>query len=158
MGRAVWRIAADTPDYGADDLSGLGAQRSGGRWNRNGTPIIYTSTSIALACLETVVHLSGPDPLPLNRFLIEIEVPRAAWNARTRFDLSHNVGWDAQPAGLVSLDWGTRWAKSLRSLVAEVPSIVIPEESNVLLNPAHADAGRLTAKKRRRWSFDTRLT
>ncbi len=48
---AVWRIAADTPDYTSVSMSGEGARRSGGRWNRIGTPVIYASTTIALACL-----------------------------------------------------------------------------------------------------------
>ena len=70
----MWRIAADTPTYEADDLSGKGAELSGGRWNRKGTPLIYASVSRALACLETVVHLTQT-PLPLNRYLVEIRVP-----------------------------------------------------------------------------------
>jgi RES domain-containing protein len=155
MARHVWRIGADTPDYGADDLSGKGAEKSGGRWNRKGTPMIYASCSVALTCLETMVHLG--DPLPMNRYLIRIEVPPAAWDVRIVFNAPAHVGWDAQPAGLVSLDWGTHWARSLQSLVAQVPSIVVPEESNVLLNPRHPDARKLVAKKMRRWTYDTRL-
>lgn len=151
----VWRIAADTPDYGSDDLTGKGAELTGGRWNRKGTPLLYTSPSVALACLETLVHLG--DPLPLNRYLVQIDVPEAAWNARTRFNAAAHVGWDAEPAGLVSLDWGTQWAQSSAALVAEVPSIVVPEEFNVLLNPRHADAGQLVARKIRRWTYDARL-
>jgi len=67
------------------------------------------------------------------------------------------VGWDALPAGLVSLDWGTEWLHSRKSLLAEVPSIVVPEEFNILINPRHPDAGNLTPKKIRRWNYDTRL-
>jgi RES domain-containing protein len=48
----LWRIAADTPAYEAHDLSGKGAELSGGRWNRKGTPVVYASVSRALACLE----------------------------------------------------------------------------------------------------------
>ena len=151
----VWRIAADTPDYGSDDLTGKGAELTGGRWNRKGTPLLYTSPSMALACLETLVHLG--EPLPLNRYLVQIDVPEAAWNARTRFNAAAHVGWGAEPAGLVSLDWGTQWAQSSAALVAEVPSIVVPEELNVLLNPRHAVAGQLVARKIRRWTYDARL-
>jgi RES domain-containing protein len=158
MARELWRIAADIPDYGADDLSGKGAEKTGGRWNRKSTPLIYASCSIALACLETVVHLGGADPLPLNRYLMEIEVPPIAWDLRTVFDASAHAGWDALPAALVSLDWGTHWAQSLRSLVAEVPSIVVPEQCNVLLNPRHPDAPKLVARKLRRWSYAIRLS
>ena len=158
MAHVVWRIAADTADYSSDDLSGKGAEKTGGRWNRKGTPLIYSANSIALACLETVVHLSGADPLPLNRYLVRIEIPPAAWKARTRFNPLLHPGWDALPAGLVSLDWGTIWAHSAHSLVAQVPSIVVPEEHNILLNPSHPDAVKLNTKKIRKWTFDMRLT
>ena len=156
MSHVVWRLAADTPDYGADDLTGKGAEKTGGRWNRKGTPMLYASDSIALACLETTVHLGGADPLPLNRYLVRIEIASSAWAARTVFDAAQ-VGWDALPAGHVSIDWGTGWAQSLRSLVAEVPSIVVPEESNALINPRHPGAAQLSARKLRRWAFDRRL-
>jgi RES domain-containing protein len=156
MAHVVWRIAADTADYASDDLSGKGAEKTGGRWNRKGTSLIYSADSIALACLETVVHLSGPDPLPLNRYLIKIDIPPAAWKARTKFNASLHPGWDALPAGLVSLDWGTIWAQSAHNLVAQVQSIVVPEEHNILLNPAHPDAAMLLVKKVRKWTFDIR--
>lgn len=154
---AVWRIASDTPAYGSDDLSGKGAESTGGRWNKKGTPLLYTSGSIALACLETVVHLGGTSPLPLNRYLIKIEITDEMWKERVIFDDSNNVGWDALPEGLVSINWGTSWANSLSSLLAQVPSIVVPEESNVLINPKHPTASKLVATKLRRWSYDTRI-
>jgi RES domain-containing protein len=157
VAHSLWRIAADTPDYGADDLSGLGAQKSGGRWNRKGTPVVYASHTIALACLETVVNLGGSIPLPLNRYLVRIDVPEDAWTSRTVFDPSLHTGWDAVPPGLVSLDRGTMWAKSNVSLLLEVPSVVVPEERNVLINPAHPTAATLVAKKVRRWTYDGRL-
>jgi RES domain-containing protein len=158
MVRAFWRIAVETPDYGSDDLSGKGPEKSGGRWNRKGTPVIYASSSIALAYLETMVHLSGLEPLPLNRYLIKIEIPGAAWKARKVFNAAKHVGWDALPAGLTSLDWGTEWLQSGTSLAAEVPSIVVPEESNILINPGHPEAAKLIARKIRRWTYDTRLS
>jgi RES domain-containing protein len=158
MSRYVWRIATDTPDYGADDLTGKGAEKTGGRWNRKGTPLIYASASIALACLETLVHLAGGAPLPLNRYLVRTPVSPAAWRKRTVFDLSTHVGWDAEPPGLVSIDWGTEWARSGASLLAEVPSVIVPEESNILINPAYTGAGRLKVSKLRKWSYDLRLS
>jgi RES domain-containing protein len=159
MVHTVWRIGTDTPDYGADDRSGKGAEKSGGRWNREGTPVLYTSLSRALACLETLVHLSGSAPLPLNRYLVEITIPQTAWKARRTFDRGDpaNVGWDAEPAGLISIDWGTAWLDSKASLVAVVPSIIVPEEENILLNPRHPDAGKLRFAKKRKWTYDLRL-
>lgn len=154
---SVWRIAADTPDYEADDLSGKGAETTAGRWNRKGAPVVYASGSRALACLETVVHLGGGDPLPLNRYLVEVRIPPQHWNARVVFDPAAHIGWDAEPAGRVSLDWGSQWIQQRTTLLAEVPSVIVPEEWNVLINPVHPEAASLTAVKIRRWAYDHRL-
>lgn len=156
VGVTLWRIGTDTPDYEAHDLSGKGAEKSGGRWNRIGTPLVYASTTRALACLETVVHLAKK-PLPLNRYLVQITVPMAAWSAATELDPAALVGWDAEPAGKASLDWGTSWVSSTTALLARVPSVIVPEEFNVLVNPAHPDAGGLKAIKVRKWLYDARL-
>lgn len=152
----LWRIAADTRDYTADDVTGAGARATGGRWNRKGTALIYASPTRALACLETLVHLEARG-LPLNRYLVEIRVPEGDWAVREVFDAAAHVGWDALPEGKVSLDWGTAWAASRRTLLAEVPSVIVPEETNVLINPAHPSASALRVRKVRRWTFDTRL-
>ena len=71
----LWRLAPDTPSYEAHDLSGKGAEKTGGRWNRPGNPVVYCASTIALAALETVVHLNTKT-LPLNRFLVRIEVSK----------------------------------------------------------------------------------
>ena len=153
---SFWRIATDTPDYTADDLSGKGAQLSGGRWNARGTPLLYASGSRALACLETVVHLGGGLALPLNRYLVRLDVPTALWAARAVFDATTQVGWDALPPGRVSIAWGTAWAHAGANCLAEVPSVIVPEESNLLINPRHPEAGRIAATKLRRWTYDPR--
>jgi len=152
----LWRIGSDTPAYTADDLSGKGPELSGGRWNRQGTPVVYAASSRALACLETLVHLGAAD-LPLNRYLVEIRMPAAAWTARIAFDRAVHVGWDAEPAGRVSLDWGTNWVTDGTTLLAEIPSVIVPEESNILINPRHPDARLVTAAKIRKWTYDGRL-
>ena len=152
----LWRIGADAPDYEAHDLSGKGAEKSGGRWNRVGTPVIYCSESRALACLETLVHLAK-HPLPLNRYLVKITVPVVAWKAAPVLDHATLVGWDAEPAGKASLDWGTGWARASSSLLARVPSVVVPEEFNVLVNPTHPDIATVKAEKVRKWLYDIRL-
>jgi len=155
----LWRIATDTPHYRADDLSGTGAKITGGRWNRPGTALLYAAESIALAALETVVHLTGGMPLPLNRILVRIDVPEAEWAARTVFDRDAGaaVGWDVEPPGIVSLDWGDTWAAAGTRLLAEVPSVVVPEASNVLINPAHPALAALRVTRVRRWTYDGRL-
>lgn len=153
---ALWRIATDTPDYEAHDLSGRGAEASGGRWNRAGMPMVYASTTRALTCLETVVHLAKK-PLPLNRYLVRIAVPPGTWAAAAEVDTAALVGWDAEPAGRASLDWGTDWVASAATLLARVPSVIVPEEFDVLINPAHRDAVGLKAVKVRKWLYDARL-
>ena len=153
----VWRIGTDTPDYQAHDLSGKGAEKTGGRWNRKGTPMVYASVSRSLACLETVVHLGGSDPLPLNRYLVQIKIPRSLWTSRSKLDPAQHVGWDAEPAGKVSMDWGTAWIQGKTTLLAEVPSVIVVEEHNILINPDHSDAGKLTASKVRKWTYDQRI-
>lgn len=157
MSRTVWRIAADTQDYAADDLTGRGAEITGGRWNRKGSAMLYTATSRALACLETFVHLNAAG-LPLNRYLVSIEIDDDLWRAaRVETATTLPVGWDANPASLTSIDLGTDWAKSSASLLLCVPSVIVPEEANVLVNTRHRDAARLRATKVRKWLYDPRL-
>lgn len=153
---SLWRIATDTPDYTADDQSGAGAKATGGRWNHVGVPVLYCSSSIALACLETVVYLNC-SALPLNRYLVEVLVPTGVWRAAEVFDFSAHVGWDAVPYGKVSLEAGTQWVRSGRGLLLKVPSVIIPEEQNILINPQHLGLAKLTFKKIRKWTYDARL-
>jgi len=150
----AWRIATDAPDYLADDLTGAGAKITGGRWNRPGLPVLYCANTPSLACLETMVHL-GTGGLPLNRYLVKIDIPAALW--RTRETASLPVGWDACPPGKVSLDFGGEWLTSGRSAVMVVPSAIVPEDSVILINPLHPKAAGITASKTRKWLYDPRL-
>jgi RES domain-containing protein len=157
VSRSVWRIATDTKDYEADDLSGAGAKMTGGRWNEPGIPMIYAAESRALACLETMVHLNAGG-LPLNRYLVEIEVPDGIWSAAEKETAATlRVGWDAAPAGRASIGFGSGWARSKRSLLLLVPSAIVPEESNILINPEHPHRPDLRARKIRKWLYDPRL-
>jgi RES domain-containing protein len=122
----LWRIAADTLNFEADDATGKAAEKTGGRWNRAGIAMLYSSISRALACLETIAHL-GAGALPLNRYLVEIAVPKRAWDSAVTLGPTQLVGWDALPHSQTSLGWGTTWALGKASLLAKVPSIVVPE-------------------------------
>jgi RES domain-containing protein len=155
---ALWRIATDTPLYTSDDLSGKGAELTGGRWNRKGSAVVHTSTSIALACMETVVHL-GAATLPLNRFLVRVDVPDDVWAMRKRSTASAlPVGWTAAPSGRVSHDFGEAWLKDiLGTALLEVPSVIVPEEYNILIDPRHPDSARILATKLRPFLYDGRL-
>ncbi|WP_210359094.1 RES family NAD+ phosphorylase [Sphingomonas beigongshangi] len=157
MSQRLFRIATDTKTYTADDMTGTGAKLTGGRWNDVGVAVVYASPTRALACLETLVHLNAGG-LPLNRYLVEIEVPADLWAAAESTTASSlPIGWDAEPAGLVSTNFGTDWANSGRSALLMVPSVIIPEELNVLINPGHPDAGRIAARKVRKWIYDPRM-
>lgn len=157
MSQIVWRIAADTATYPADDLSGAGAKATGGRWNDKDHAVLYASTTRALACLETIVHLNGRG-LPLNRYLAEITIPGPVWSAAQRETAaSLPVGWDAQPASLTSIDFGTDWLLRRSSAVLVLPSVIVPEELNVLVNPAHPAAAGITGRKVRKWLYDARM-
>lgn len=154
----LWRIATITPQYAADDMSGGGAKATGGRWNKAGVAVLYTASNRSLACLETLVHLVAGG-LPLNRILVRFDVPDDVWQAATTFDANDagNVGWDVEPAGMVSINAGTDWVNSGASALLIVPSAIVPEEMNVLINPAHADTAKITATMVRRWTYDPRL-
>ena len=154
----MWRIATDTPTYEADDLSGAGAKATGGRWNVAGVAIVYTSQTRALACLETVVHLNAGG-LPLNRYLVEVTIPDDVWtNSQMTTSARLPVGWDSEPAGRTSIEFGTNWMRSGTSALLVVPSVIVPEELNVLINPHHPGSARITAAKVRKWLYDQRLT
>ena len=113
--------------------------------------------NISLAAMETLVHL-GAGGLPLNRYLVRIDIPDDVWAAAEWLDASTApVGWDALPAGRASIAFGTAWLTSKRSACLFVPSIITPEEKNVLINPVHPDLAKITAKKVRKWLYDPRF-
>lgn len=158
MSVTVWRIATDTRSYEADDLSGAGAKTTGGRWNEMGDPLVYASETQALACLETVVHLNAGG-LPLNRYLVSVTIPAAVWaRARTETPRSLPVGWDADPSGRASVQFGTAWIRSMACALLRVPSVIVPDEYNLVINPQHPDSKAITAVKIRKWLYDPRLT
>lgn len=158
MSRIVYRIGPDTPDYEADDLSGKGAEITGGRWNEKGLAVVYAAENRSLACLETVVHLAAGG-LPFNRYLVEISIPDPVWAvARRETAASLPVGWDAEPASRASISFGTAWLRSGSSAVLVISSVIVPEECCVLVNPAHKDSAAINAVKARRWLYDPRLT
>lgn len=151
----AWRIATEAKAYAADDLSGTGAQLTGGRWNSIGTAMVYASPSLALAVLETFVHLASGG-LPLNRFVVRLDIPDALMQIATVVDMPP-VGWDAEPAGGTSIAVGKRWVRRAPSAILRVPSIIVPEELNLLINPAHPDAAQFKAQKIRRYVYDARM-
>mgnify|MGYP006297632273 CR=1 FL=1 len=141
----LWRIASETRRYRAADLSGAAAAAKPGRWNDFGEPVLYTATTIAMAVLETAAHLDDAG-LPLNRFLVRLDVPDKIWTARTTLRPDAlPATWSAIPAGRASVALGSRWLKEGAAALLEVPSVIVPEESVVVINPAHRDTARIKA-------------
>lgn len=154
MTTSVWRIAVEAPAYSANDLTGTGAKSSGGRWNSKGTPMVYCSSNIALAILETLSHLHIAG-LPFNRFLVRIDIPNQVWGKREVLPLPE--GWDAIPPGIASRKAGDAWAGSKRSPLLVVPSVIVPDEHNILINPLHRAARSISATTLKKWIYDPRL-
>jgi RES domain-containing protein len=123
--------------------------------NRPEQPVIYRASSPSLVCLETLVHL-GTGSLPMNRYLVAIDIPDAVRDAG-RTETSLPVGWDATPAGKVSLDVGDAWLSARLSAVLVLPSSIVPEDPIILVNPRHPDSASLTVTKLRRWLYYPRL-
>jgi RES domain-containing protein len=150
----LWRIAAETRAYAPGDLSGAGAATHPGRWNDYGEPIVYCAPTIAMAVLETAAHIDDAG-LPLNRFLIRIDVPDEVWAQRGELPPAKlPPTWPAIPAGRASVKVGSDWLLSRRSAVLLVPSVIVPEEWTALLNPLHADAARISAKVIRQFEYN----
>lgn len=150
----LWRIAAETRQYAADDLSGSGAAKHPGRWNDVGEPVLYAAPSIALAVLETAAHVDDAG-LPLNRYLVELDVPDAVWARREEIDVAAlPPTWSAVPAGRASVKAGSAWLASMRSPILLVPSVVVPEERAALIHPLHPDCRRITARVVRPFEYN----
>ena len=150
----LWRIAAETRKYPATDLSGDGAANSPGRWNDDKEPVVYSAPAIAMAVLETVAHVDDSG-LPLNRCLVEIDVPDDVWAKREEIDIAKlPPAWAAIPAGRASVKAGSNWLSSLTSPVLMVPSVIVPQEWGSLINPKHPEASRITAKVVRLFEYN----
>jgi RES domain-containing protein len=145
-----WRIVR--PEYAANPLSGVGAARTGSRWNSQGVRLAYASTSRPLAVLETFVHvISGY--YPLDALLVPVEIPD---DLITELDEVPN-GWNNIPPGDASRRIGDRWIEKGSSLAMLVPSAVLPSERNILVNPAHAQFRRIRIGEPEPNAFDRRL-
>jgi len=150
----LWRIAAETRAYAADDLSGAGAAIHPGRWNDVGEPVVYCAPMIAMAVLETAAHIDDAG-LPLNRFLVRIDVADTIWAQREELAPDKlPPTWAAIPAGRASIKSGSDWLSSRRSLVLLVPSVIVPEERTALINPLHADAPRILSSVIRQFEYN----
>lgn len=146
----LWRLTRAA--HAASPLSGQGAAMAGGRWNSPGVRVAYTSTSRPLAVLEMLVHVTR-DTVPPDMTLVPIDLPDR---------------WIGQPEKLPP-DWldlpfsagaralGDTWVRAARSVALLVPSVVLPAERNVLINPAHPQIRRARVLSPEPFAFDRRL-
>ena len=149
------RVFRITKTRYADDLSGAGARLNGGRWNHQGVSVIYTSSSRALAMVEYLVHVPAA-MIPKNLCIAAIDVPDEAIPDRVEVsDLPGN--WRHYPAPPELAEIGSNWALSGKSLLLQVPSAVVEDEYNVLINPMHSDMSRVTVADAQPHIFDERL-
>jgi len=148
----VWRICqkrhARNPDPGD------GARLHGGRWNHRGTAMVYTSATRSLAALELLVHFDT-DIAPATFVAVPVEIPDRLVLRLPEKDLP--ADWRAVPAPDSTRNLGTKWATSGRSVALSVPSVQVPDERNVLLNPVHPDFPRVSFGAARPFEFDPRL-
>jgi RES domain-containing protein len=149
----AWRIVKARLRNRAFD--GQGAQIAGGRWNKIGIPMIYTADSLALAALEIIVHLSAPDLLKIRYVRIPVQFDSRLVTTLNFADLPND--WDSFPPPESTQQIGTEWALKKKSLILKVPSAVIREEFNYLINPAHPDFNLLSIGKAAVFAFDPRV-
>jgi RES domain-containing protein len=137
------------------DLSGLGAKLYGGRWNPKGVSLMYTSESRALAILEYYVHADRAF-LPTDVAIASIHIPDDTSRKEILIgDLP--LDWREYPASAQLAGIGEEWSKSGESLLLFIPSVVVPKERNVLINPGHSHIKEVAIIDVEDYSFDERL-
>ena len=143
----LWRISRYA------DLSGEGGRIAGGRWHSRGRPILYAAEHPAGALVEILVHLDR-DLLPDHCQLITLAaVPTLAVPEVAESSLP--PGWSSNPAFTRPI--GDAWLQQRASLLLRVPSVILPDTWNMLVNPAHPDIATLRIEKLQAFPLDRRL-
>lgn len=146
----AWRIAKQAH---ALDRTGTGAALTGGRWNDKNVPAIYAGLTLTISVLEKFVHISGVFPKDLC--IVEIELPDAPQLIYRPNPLPS--GWDALPSSPSAAKFGTTILQSASYLAFIVPSVVVPEAENIVINPQHGKMAQVTMKILRPFEFDLRM-
>lgn len=137
-----------------EDLSGYGAFLYGGRWNNKGQYAVYGAEHISLAVLEIVVNYDRTITSLLPSYhLVELSVPDSGIVEIDRDSLKKNWSRDTDYSRYI----GDEFLQSKSHLVLKIPSAVIPEESNYLLNPGHKDFKQIVIERSRPYDLDSRL-
>lgn len=132
---------------------GEGAKRSGGRWNSVGVAVVYTSSTLSLALVEVLVHLPA-GVLPAYSAL-RVDFDESLVASLDAADLP--PGWRDHPPPPETRAIGDRWVAEGGSLVLKVPSVVVPNEFNYVLNPAHPAFADIRLGDAVPFPFDPRL-
>ena len=148
----VYRIAKRQFIY---DLSGEGARLYGGRWNKKGTAVVYTSGSRSLATVEYLVHLPI-SVIPPDVCMAELEIPEPESPELVPL-VNLPLNWRIFPAPVELAMLGEAWIQARLSPVLKVPSAVIKDEWNYLLNPRHPRFQAVRIVSVEDWLFDPRL-
>jgi RES domain-containing protein len=135
------------------DLSGMGARLYGGRWNSEGKPMVYLASSRSLAVLEALVHLS-PTNIPDDYCLIIVEAPDDIEELNTD---ALPANWQEYPEQNTLQQTGNTFLRQKEHLMIKVPSAIVKEEHNYLLNPMHPKAKEAKIISSQPFSFDGRL-
>lgn len=147
----IWRLARAV----YDPLDGEGARLYGGRWNRQGTPLVYTSDHLSLCVLEQLVHLD-PEEVPDDLTAFRVEVPEELLVERVEIE-DLPSGWDRMADHPECQRIGELWVERESSPALAVPSAVLPREMNYLVNPRHPEADSIQVIEEEAFRFDKRL-
>jgi RES domain-containing protein len=149
---SAWRLTKTK--FASEPLNADGARLYGGRWNSQGTSVVYFAESISLATLEVLVHLNAPQLLEAYS-LIRIDFDDRFLREVTADTLPET--WANFPAAPETQAIGDRWVKSADSLLLRVPSAVVPLEHLLVVNPYHPDRRHLSVVSSVPFRFDPRL-
>jgi RES domain-containing protein len=152
MIRTGWRIVP--ADKAANAFDGEGARLYGGRWNPVGVPMVYASEHQSLAALEIRVHI---DKTSLRKRYTCFAFHFDNDLMETLAIASVPKNWKQEPPPPSLQQFGANWIKSGSSLILAVPSVIIPDERNFLINPKHPHFSRLRIDKPTEFRFDVRL-
>ena len=137
------------------DLSGAGARINGGRWNSVGRAALYTSESKSLAILEVLANT----PLAIlraNFSILTLEITGSfSTDEYTLSDLP--AGWNAYPVPVSVTRMGDRWLTAGKTLLLKVPSVIVPSEYNVIVNPMHPDFSKIKITATEKLVIDKRI-
>ncbi len=137
----------------SDDISGTGAKLFGARWNTKGTPMLYTAEHISLAVLELLVH-SHFKNFSINLHLITIQLP-SSFKAAEISIKKVKENWDADIGYTQFI--GDEFVRNKQDLVLKVPSAIIQQENNLLINPLHPDFKKIKIIDTQSFKTDERL-